>query len=282
MAPSKGNHMTTSAAGRRVEVNGASLYVEEHGQGVPVVLIHGATTSHSMWDAVVPLLAPHVRVITFDFRGHGDSTHPSGALSLRVIADDVAALIEALELEHPFVGGWSAGGAVTVDVGMRHPSIARGLLAGGARVRSQTEDLREQTRAVFHARENGQVDFETFLEAAPEFVAFLRSVHPHGEAQWQWVAQHTLMMIIESPDLTEEQVQQISVPTLIIHADHDQLIPMDDALTLFRWLPNAELAVLPGCDHQRPFTEPATFAAAVLDFIARHARDEFVLKRHER
>jgi pimeloyl-ACP methyl ester carboxylesterase len=273
--------MTTFAAGRRVEVNGASFYVEEHGEGVPVLLIHGATGSHSMWDAVVPLLAPHVRVVTFDFRGHGDSTNPSGALSLRVIADDVAALIEALELEHPFVGGWSAGGAVAVEVGMRYPSVARGLLAGGVRVRSQTDDLRQRARAAFHAGENGRVDFNTFLEAAPEFVAFLRSVHPDGEAQWRWVAQRTLTMIIESPDLTAEQVQQISAPSLVIHADCDPLIPMEDALTLFRWLPNAELAVLPGCDHQRPFMEPATFVAAVLDFIERHARDEFILTRRE-
>jgi pimeloyl-ACP methyl ester carboxylesterase len=123
---------------------------------------------------------------------------------------------------------------------------------------------------MFLARENGQIDFDRFLEAAPEFVTFLRNTHPREGEQWHWVAQRSLTMIVESPDLTEEQVKDITVPTLVIHADHDQLIPMEDALTLFRWLPHTELAVLPGCDHQRPFLEPTTFVAAVLDFIARH------------
>src|SRR5215212_11867928 len=105
---------TAQALGQQVDVNGASLYVEEHGQGDPLVLVHAGLLSSGSWAGLVPLLAESFRVITFDNRGHGRSTNPSGALSFEQLADDTAALIEVLGLERSVVGGWSDGGEVTL------------------------------------------------------------------------------------------------------------------------------------------------------------------------
>jgi pimeloyl-ACP methyl ester carboxylesterase len=93
-----------------IEVNEAALYYEERGHGAPLILIHGGLASSSQWEPVVPELANGFRVITPDSRGHGRSTNPAGELSDARIADDIAALIAALRLRRPVVGGWSDGG----------------------------------------------------------------------------------------------------------------------------------------------------------------------------
>ena len=107
----------SSADGRSIEVNGVTLHVEEHGSGTPVILIHGGLSSGRRWDAVWPHLMGDCRVIVPDSRGHGRSTNPSGKLLYPQLADDVAALIEALGLVRPIVGGHSDGGQVALELG---------------------------------------------------------------------------------------------------------------------------------------------------------------------
>ena len=80
-----------------VEVNGATLYYGDQGAGTPLVLVHGGLMSSAMWMPFVAELADGFRVITPDSRGHGRSTNPSGQLSYRQMADDVAGLITALD-----------------------------------------------------------------------------------------------------------------------------------------------------------------------------------------
>jgi pimeloyl-ACP methyl ester carboxylesterase len=101
--------MNEKPAGRLVDVNGAALYYEEHGDGAPLILIHGGLASSSQWQPVVPELAESCRVIQPDSRGHGRSTNPAGELSYARIADDIAALIAALGLERPMVGAGATG-----------------------------------------------------------------------------------------------------------------------------------------------------------------------------
>src|SRR6188472_943787 len=87
----------TSATERQVEVNGASLHIEEQGTGDPILLVQPGLMSSAVYAGITPLLAGHYRVIAFDSRGHGQSTNPNGELSYQLIADDAAALIDALE-----------------------------------------------------------------------------------------------------------------------------------------------------------------------------------------
>ena len=126
--------MTTNetATGKSLAVNGVSLHVAEQGQGTPIVLVHPGLTSSAAYAGLAPRLAEHFRVITIDTRGHGLSTNPSGELSYELIADDAAALIELLGLERPVVGGWSDGGHVALEFGLRHTGRARALIVGAA------------------------------------------------------------------------------------------------------------------------------------------------------
>jgi pimeloyl-ACP methyl ester carboxylesterase len=111
-----------------LDLNGAKIYYEEQGSGIPIVLVHGGFTSSARWAPTVPSLADAFRVITPDSRGHGNSDNPSGELSYPQLADDVAALIAELGLVRPIVGGYSDGGQVTLEFGVRHPARPRARL----------------------------------------------------------------------------------------------------------------------------------------------------------
>lgn len=262
---------STRAAGRQIDINGASLYVEEQGTGDPLVLVHGGFVSSAMWAGVAPLLAAQYRVITFDSRGHGRSTNPGGTLLYEQFADDTAALIEALELDRPFVGGWSDGGEAALQFGSRHPGRARGLIAGGTSLELGTEAAKAQMRAMFHVNDDGVIDFDAFVtDWAQTLLPMMRQSHPHGEQQWQTIVQQTVTMWLAYPSLTHEQFARIDAPALVVVGDRDELISVEEVVKLYRWLPNAELAILPGSTHMRPIFEPATFVGAVLDFLHRH------------
>jgi pimeloyl-ACP methyl ester carboxylesterase len=116
----------------RTDANGATLYHEQHGAGEPLVLIHGGLATSAMWEPLLPGLVDRFRVITPDSRGHGRSTNPAGTLSYTQLAGDVAALIAALGLERPVVGGYSDGGQIALELGARHPGAAGALIVGAA------------------------------------------------------------------------------------------------------------------------------------------------------
>ena len=120
--------MNEHPASHTIELNGAALYYEERGHGAPLVLVHGGLASSAQWEPVARELADGFRVITPDSRGHGRSTNPSGKLSYSGIAADLPALIVALGLRHPVVGGWSDGGQVEA-VSRYHggPALAAGF-----------------------------------------------------------------------------------------------------------------------------------------------------------
>jgi pimeloyl-ACP methyl ester carboxylesterase len=91
--------MSHDPTGRTTNINGAEIYFEEHGHGTPLVLVHGGLGAGAEWSPLIPTLADNFRVITPDSRGHGRSTNPATTLSYAALADDLAGLIAALELD---------------------------------------------------------------------------------------------------------------------------------------------------------------------------------------
>src|SRR4051794_19250119 len=142
----------SSGSGGIVQVNGAAVYVEEHGRGAPLILLHGGLGSGAMWQPLLPHLSDGCRVIVPDSRGHGRSTNPSGTLSYPQLADDVAALCEALRVHRPTLFGYSDGGQVALEFGVRHPDLADALIVAGAHPDFDASGLREIGRTILGGR----------------------------------------------------------------------------------------------------------------------------------
>ena len=189
-----------------------------------------------------------------------------------------AALIAALGLERPSIGGWSDGGEVTLQLGVRHPGLARTLIVGGSafdygsEAVSGSEAARAKMRAVFHIDADGVVDFEA-VAASPlgqRLFPMMRQWQPGGDAQIRALLQQTATNWLSYAGLTCDEVKRLETPTLAVVGDRDEFVPIEQALKLFRCLPVAELAILPGASHLRPIFEPTTFVSAIIDFLQRH------------
>jgi pimeloyl-ACP methyl ester carboxylesterase len=252
------------------DVNGATIYYQDRGAGIPVVLIHGGFTSSARWAPVIPLLGDGIRAITPDSRAHGRSDNPSGELSYTQLADDVAALIDVLALDRPIVGGYSDGGQVTLEFGTRHPRVAAGLIVGAAYPEYVASGLRDLNAAFIGADADGRPDLTVIDEHLGEYAPIAKSRHPGGEAQWRSLIQQSARMWLDYTGLTEAQVRGIETPTLVYTGDRDELDPLDLMIKLYRMLPNAELAVCPAANHFAVLSDRQDqFAAAIRDFALR-------------
>lgn len=264
--------MTSEAAGaeRSVQVNGLTMYVEAYGSGPPLVLLHGGLGSARRWEPYWPLLGRHYQLVAPDLRGHGRTDNPTGTFSYRLMADDIAALIQVLGLHQPAVCGYSDGGQVALELGMRYPALASALIVGGAFHRL-SDDYRAGLRTLgFEAP--GVVDVERLARAVPQLVPLFRTWHAprHGPDYWQTLARQISTMWLTPLDYRPADWQAVTVPTLVVLGDRDQLIPVEQAVEMYRLLPHGELAVVPGADHLFPFVQVEYFAHIILAFLARH------------
>lgn len=109
-------------------VNGVRIAFQDTGEGEPLVLVHGSWGSHHNWDPVVPGLAEHYRVISYDRRGHSESERVTGQGTFAEDVADLAALIETLDAAPAWVVGNSAGAVITLQLAATRPDLLRGVI----------------------------------------------------------------------------------------------------------------------------------------------------------
>src|SRR6202171_1951807 len=117
----------TKGSGKYAEVNGITIYYETHGSGPPMILLHGGLGSGEMFGPVLPLLAERHHVVTVDLQGHGRTADIDRPIDVRLMAGDIAALIDPLALAKPDVVGYSLGGGVALQTAAQYPAEVRRL-----------------------------------------------------------------------------------------------------------------------------------------------------------
>jgi pimeloyl-ACP methyl ester carboxylesterase len=256
--------------GAHIEANGLWVYYETHGEGEPLLLVHGGTATSRSWSAHLPAFTEHFRVFAPDSRGHGRTENPAGELDYRVMADDLAAVITALGLQRPLVLGYSDGGQIALELGMRYPGLAGALVLGGTQYRF-SESYLEDARALLEITVGEEVDPERLEREQPEFVAYLREAHPHvyGPEYWRTYIKQIAALWLTPLRYTSEDLAAVTDPVLILAGDRDGACA-EEAPELFRLLPDAELAIAPGTDHGFIEAKAGLFDALALDFLLRH------------
>ncbi len=254
---------TTAVEGQYAEVNGINLYYESHGTGRPLVLLHGGLGSGEMFGPVVPALAEHHQVILPDLQGHGRTADIDRPLDLAAMADDIAALIDHLELDSPDVVGYSLGGGVAVRTAVKYPEKIRRLVAFSANSRRSAiypEMLEQQGQVSAAAAE--------FMVGTPMYELYNR-VAPRPEDFPRLLDKIGAMMSVDF-DFTEE-IRGLQVPTLIGAADAD-MAPPSHFVEIFELLDGGQrdggwmgegrpkgghaLAIVPGTTHYNVFDSP--------------------------
>lgn len=262
---------TETQHGHYIQANDLDIYYEEHGQGQPLLLIHGGALTGDSWQPYLGAFAEHYRVITPDSRGHGRTANPTGRMSFRLLADDVAALVQALDLQKPLICGYSDGGQVALEIGMRYPDLPQALVVGGAYI-ELTETSRKWVRSILGDEEAPEVDTEQLERDNPAFTAMLQRLH--GPDGWKGLLTQIKPMWNASLNYTSEDFAQIVAPTLVLLGDRDGFVLVEEGVEMYRRLHNAELAVLPGSEHTDLIFSPANVVIVqplILDFLLRHS-----------
>jgi pimeloyl-ACP methyl ester carboxylesterase len=262
-----------TGTGQYADVNGISLYYETQGTGRPMILLHGGLGSGEMFAPILPALAEHHRVIAVDLQGHGRTADIDRPIDIRLMADDIAALIDHLELDKPDVVGYSLGGGVALLTAVKYPEKVRKLVSASANIQRSAipAEMLAQQGQVNAAAAEFMVDtpmYQLYQRVAPRPEDFGQLLDKIGES------------MSKDFDYTEE-VRGLQVPTLLVAGDADMAPPshyveafklLDGGLRDGGWMGEGRakgghaLAILPGLTHYNLCGSPL-FAAVTLNFL---------------
>jgi pimeloyl-ACP methyl ester carboxylesterase len=269
------------------EINGASIYYQEHGKGLPAVFAHGAGGNHMSWWQQVPEFSRHYRCITFDQRGWGLSLDSDGA-GPSALVDDLTALLEHLEIEETFLVAQSMGGIACFGLALRQPARVKGLvlantfagmrrevwLASGDEARQSVRDIWERRQADTVKRALSR-EFSARHKDRAFLYKQIRLLNEHGPNHHHAGSRVDRYRALErSGELafTREQLGSLAVPVLFIGGEHDEVMPVVLMEVAKEMIPGARLVVVPGAGHSVYFEQPETFNHIVGEFFAERGR----------
>jgi len=251
----------------KVKVNDIDLYYEVHGEGYPVVFLHGFTATHAMWQPQVPVLSREYRFIIYDARGHGQSESPSSPenYSADIVVEDLFQLLGTLGVEKAVVGGLSMGGYQSLRFCLSHHQMVTALITmdtgPGYRnpTRMQQWNRQQEERVKLLETQGVQALAANAGEARREISLEHNSVGLANMAR-KVVAQHDYWVI--------ENLDKIKVPTLVLVGENDTAF-LQAADYMSKKIPGAQHVVIPEAGHAANLDNIETFNKTILDFLAK-------------
>lgn len=258
-----------------VKISDIRLNVVDRGQGPAVLLVHGYPLDHQMWRHQIEELSRDFRIIAPDLRGFGQSNVTPGLVTMQRYADDLVALLEALDArDQVTVCGLSMGGYIAFQFALRHRSrLAKLVLcdtkaaadtpeAAKTRVDTAQKVLAEGPQAIVDGMLPKLFALESFDKLA-DVVKATRKVmldtKPDGIAA-------ALRGMAERPDVTGD-LKSIDVPTLVLCGEHDVITPVAEMRAVAEKLPQAQFVLIPGAGHMAPLERPREVNDALRAFL---------------
>ena len=251
-----------------LELEHSLLHYEEHGEGTPLMLVHGACESSSFWKAQVDELQKQHRLILLNLPGHGQSAKPSDEVNISMYAEIVREAIYGLDLESPSLAGHSMGGAIAMTLAVEHPKLLGGLILAntGAKLGVLPEIL---------------AGLETdFAETIRDVVAPRELGNAHADQLLEWISDE---MVLTDPAVGFEdflacsrfdlraRIKEIHIPSLVISGDQDKLTPVKWAVYLNENIADSGLAVIQGTGHLTMLERPYAFNQVLSEFLSSYA-----------
>ena len=246
-----------------------------------LLLIHGFPLDSAMWELQLQDLADVARVIAPDLRGHGRSDSVPGPYSMELFSKDIAGLLDYLNISQPVVVcGLSMGGYIALDFYRRYPERVAGLILTATRAAADSEEGkagRDKAIAAVEAEGTDPIIAGMIPKLmAPdsygddELVDFVKEIMEGTSPEGVIGA---LQAMRDRPDSTAT-LGKIAVPTLIIHGENDQIIPIAEAEAMYRAIEEAEMVVVEQAGHLPNLEQPDVFNDAVIDFLEELVEDD--------
>ncbi len=271
-----------------VENQAARIYWDERGQDEPILFIMGLGYPSAMWHRTRPALAARYRTIALDNRGAGRSDTPPGPYSIRLMASDAAAVLDAAGIESAHVFGVSMGGMIAQEFALQYPQRVLSLILGCTAAGGPTA-VRADAEATRLLMRRDKMSSEEAAEAAVPFIydqstprewieedlAIRRPWFPSPEG---YAAQLQGILAWEA----YSRLAQIVAPTMVIHGESDRLVPPGNANLIAERIPGAKLVMIPRASHLFLTDQPEAAHRAILDFMAAQSAATTAGKDRER
>ena len=260
-----------------MDIGARELHVVRRGAGEPLLLIHGLGATSGFWgEPFLAALAAEFDVIAYDQRGVGASSPSDGPFSIADLADDAAALLDALDIDAAHVAGASMGGMVAQELALRHPGKVRSLVLGCTYAGGEGSTITDRAllRPYLDAIRSGDVElvartgFE--LNMAPAARERPRSYRTYRTLTF--AAPVPRAVVIEQARATathdtSARLGDITAPTTIVHGDLDLMLVVANARHIAGLVPHARLEIMEGVGHVFWLEEPAWSARLVIESI---------------
>lgn len=237
-----------------VQSNGALVFCESWGEGPVVVLLHGGLGHSGNWGFQVPvLLEAGYRVIAIDTRGHGRSTMDESPLTYHLLARDVIAVLDELQVDRATLVGWSDGACTSMVLAQFQPERVQGVFFFACNM---------DPSGTIESTEFGPALRRCFARHQSDYAAL--SPNPEG---WGAVNEATSLMQTTEPNFSATELNAISTKVALVLGENDEFIKRDHMEYLARELPLSELIILPHVSHFAPWQRPELFNQTLLRFL---------------
>ncbi|HZQ24025.1 MAG TPA: alpha/beta hydrolase [Terriglobales bacterium] len=265
----------------KIKANHITMNYDEQGTGEPLILIPYLAADHACYAFQVAEYAKHFRCISVDLRGTGETDKPDGAYSTEVLADDIAAFMQALGVSRAHVSGLSLGAVIGMWLGVKHPEMVSSLSLHSAWSKTDAflkpviQSLQIVAKALDSVPEMAILALfpwcftPELYSAKPEYIQslsdFVRSRPPQSVPSF--LHQSNAVMAHD----VEAQLNRITSPTLITFGAEDMLTSTRFADRMKGGIRNSELLVFEGCAHAPLYENVAEFNQKTLGFLRRQA-----------
>jgi pimeloyl-ACP methyl ester carboxylesterase len=210
-----------------VDVDGARIAYSIYGKGEPVLLLHGGLGNSGHFGFQVPALADKFQVIAIDSRGQGRSTRTEVTITYDLMASDVVAVLDHLNIPRASIVGWSDGGEIALKLGIRFPDRVNRLFVFGTNYDAAGSKPHGSRAATFVSyTQKCRADYQRMFPSGKGFDALVQALRP----LWR-----------NPSGITQDQLRAIKAPTAIADGDHDELIVRDQLAEMARLIPRGKL-----------------------------------------
>jgi 3-oxoadipate enol-lactonase len=256
-----------------VENQGAKIYWEEQGEGLPLVLIMGLASTIDMWHRTRPVMAKHFRTILVENRGVGRSDVPVPPYTIATMASDVKAVMDAAGIEKAHLFGISMGGMIAQEFTLNYPERVRSLVLGctnfgGRQVKPAAPKVLDilKARGLMTPEDAARsmapfvYDANTPRERVEEDLRIRVKWFPKNEG---YFGQLGAILSWES----RERLPQIKAPTLVLHGETDELVPPENGKLIADLIPDSKLVMLKNASHIFMTDQPELSHQLILNFF---------------
>jgi len=222
-------------------------------------MLHGAIGASRQLQAIADRFSGDYDVHLLDFPGHGGQTLPAAPFSISLFSAATKEYIETHQLQQPVIFGFSMGGYVALHLAKQYPQLVSRIITLG------TKFHWDETVA---AKETKMLDAAVIEAKVPAFARSLADMHAPND--WKTVLQRTADMLVamgKDNPLKTDDYKTISTPTLVMLGDRDKMVTLEETVAVYRSLPDAQMAVLPGTPHPVDQVDPSLVAFFIHSFI---------------